>query len=146
MDLKPLFTDLIRLEIELWDAVDARLRGDLDLQLRNYLALQVIGTTPSCRVYNLVERLGITVGTASKAVDRLEDAGWCLRRNNPKDRRSPILELTETGESLLDKATLSVDAELALRLASPLDGQALEQLTAAVARLVRPSGTEERTA
>ena len=137
-DLKPLFQDLIRLEIELWDAVDARLRADVDVQLRNYLPMQVIAATTSCRVYDLVEQLGITVGTASKAVDRLENAGFCQRRNNPQDRRSPILELTPAGQRVLARATASVDSELELRLASVLSSRSLHQLTAWVAKLRVP--------
>ena len=135
MDLKPLFTDLVRLEIELWDSVDGRLRRETGLQLRDFLLIQVIGSTASCRVYSLVEQVGITVGTASKAVDRLERAGHCTRRNNPQDRRSPIIELTEEGERLLATATLSVDSELEARLASALSTESLDVLADTIAKV-----------
>lgn len=143
-ELKALLIDLIRLEIELWDAVDARLRQEADLQLRDFLLIQVIGSTDSCRVYTLVERSGITVGTASKGVDRLEKAGLCLRRDNPKDRRSPIIELTEQGRRTLAEASAVADKELNDRLASVLSEQELARLADMIAVLRAPRDAEVR--
>ena len=134
-DLKPLFKDLIRLEIELWDAVDDRLVREVDLQLRNFLTLHVVATTRSCRVHDLVEQLGVAVGTASKAVDRVESTGHCVRRANPADRRSPIIELTSTGRRLYTAAAASVDRELVRRLESVLPAGSLTELSASVAVL-----------
>jgi MarR family transcriptional regulator, organic hydroperoxide resistance regulator len=141
-DLKPLFAHLVRVETALWDAVDARLRRELDLRLRDFLPLRVIAGTDSCRVRGIVAELGTTVGTASKTVDRLERAGHCARRDNPRDRRSPIIELTPSGRALLDRATDCVDQELELRLAAVLPGPTLRHLCDALARLhgARPAG------
>ena len=41
-DLKALFSELIRFETELWNAVDARLRADYDLPLSRFEPMQVI--------------------------------------------------------------------------------------------------------
>ena len=42
VDLPALFTDLVRLEIELWNAVEARLRSELDVGLATAQTLQVV--------------------------------------------------------------------------------------------------------
>src|SRR4051812_50101758 len=100
-----LFGDLVRLEIELWDALDARLRAQCGLALGSFQVLSVIGTTDPCRVHDIVTALSITVGGASKAVDRVEKAGHAARRSNPNDRRSSIIDLTPAGATLLERTT-----------------------------------------
>jgi MarR family transcriptional regulator, organic hydroperoxide resistance regulator len=128
-----LFGDLVRLEIELWDAVDARLRADCGLGLGSFQVLQVIQRTDPCRVYDIVQGLSITVGGASKAVDRIEKAGHCARRSNPDDRRSSIIELTPDGAEVLERATAVFEAELRERLA--LEPDELAQFRATITRL-----------
>jgi DNA-binding MarR family transcriptional regulator len=132
-DRGQLFGDLVRLEIELWDAVEARLREDCALGLGSFQVLQVIRRTDPCRLNDVVQALSITVGGASKAVDRLERAGHCVRRSNPADRRSSIIDLTEDGAAVLDAATQTFEAELQARLALP--AAELAQFAATVAKL-----------
>ena len=93
-DLTALFSELIRYETELWNAVDARLRGDCDLPLTRFEPMQIIGRRKACRVHDIAEELSITVGGTSKLVDRIEAFGHCRRRPNPGDRRSSLIELT----------------------------------------------------
>jgi DNA-binding MarR family transcriptional regulator len=131
-DLKQLFSDLVRFETELWDAVDARLRADHDLPLHRFEPMQIIGRTPGCRVYDIAEALSITTGGVSKIVDSIESAGHATRRPNPDDRRSSIIELTPAGRRLLAKATTTFEAELELRLGSALSDRALRQFTLAL--------------
>jgi DNA-binding MarR family transcriptional regulator len=134
-DLRGLFSDLVRLEIELWDAVDRRLRAEAGLSMGSFDILQAVAATPSCRVYDIAHRLSITVGGASKAVDRIEANGHCARRSNPDDRRSSLVELTPAGEAALAAATAVVDRELAARLAAPLSPRALQQFGATIGKL-----------
>jgi DNA-binding MarR family transcriptional regulator len=138
-DLKQLFNDLVRLEIELWDAVDARMRSELGLPFANFDVMQVVARVPSCRVYDVAQELSITVGGASKAVDRIEALGHCGRRSNPGDRRSSLIELTPAGHALLAKATVVFEAELERRLGGALSARSLEQLGTAV-RTLRAAG------
>jgi DNA-binding MarR family transcriptional regulator len=147
-DLKQLFSDLVRLGIELYDPLDRRLRDEFGLPMGTFEMMQVIGRTAACRVYDIVSQLSITVGGASKAVDRMESAGYCMRRSNPDDRRSSIIELTPAGESLLAEAIPVVDSELEIRLGSALPADSLAQLSATIATL-RSAGARanaERTA
>lgn len=134
-DLRRLFSDLVRLETELWDAVDARLRAALDLPLGRFETMQVIERTASCRVFDVVSQLSITVGGASKAVDRIEALGLCERRSNPDDRRSSIIELTPAGQALLVRAVPVVADELEIRLGSVLPARSLDQLSTTIATL-----------
>jgi DNA-binding MarR family transcriptional regulator len=134
-DLTGLFSELIRFEIELWNAVDARLRFEHDLPLTWFEPMQVMSKYTGCRVFDIKEELSITVGGASKLVDRIEAAGLCRRRANPDDRRSQIIELTPAGRRLLAKATKSFEDELRTRLGSVVSARELDQFGATLRRL-----------
>jgi len=69
-DLRQVFNDLIRFEIDLWNAVDARLKRDCDLPLTHFEPMSVMDRLPKCRVYDIASELGITTGGTSKLVDR----------------------------------------------------------------------------
>ena len=142
-----LFSELVRLETELWDAVEGRLRKDFDVVLPVFEFLQVISRNPACRVQDIAAELSITVGGTSKIVDRIEAAGYCARQANPHDRRSSIIQLTPAGERLLPKLTAAVDDELRSRLSSGLPDESLIQLTETLTRLrasVRAAGTDRK--
>lgn len=112
-----LFSDLVRAETRLFNQLDARVRAGHDgLTLGQFQLLELIANTPDCRVSDIVASIDIGVGTASKAVDRLEAAGLCRRASNPNDRRSSILELTAPGERAFAEAAPTVDAVITERL------------------------------
>ena len=147
-DLRTVFNDLVRLEIEVWNAVDARLKSDLDLPLTHYEPMSVIDRVPGCRVYDIASELIITTGGASKLVDRIEASGHCRRLPNPADRRSSLLELTPEGERLLAKARVAVDKELRIRLGSIIPERTLRQFAGTLSRLraASPRIADEATA
>jgi len=134
-ELRRIYSDLIRLETELWDAVDRRLREECGLSMGGFDVMQVVARTPGCRVYDIARELSITVGGTSKAVDRIEAAGHLARNANPGDRRSSIIELTAAGADLLIKAGEVVDDELAQRLGSELTPAELDQLSTLIGRI-----------
>lgn len=135
MDSAALFSDLIRLETELWSAVTARLRSEHNLELRYFEPMQVIARTPDCRVQEIAEALSITVGGTSKLIDRIEAAGWCRRRENPADRRSSFLDLTPAGRQLLTAAGRTFAEEVEGRLRSPLSSRQYQEFAATIRRL-----------
>ncbi len=51
---------------------------------------------------DLFSALMLTSGTMTNRLDRLEKAGFVLRRPNPKDRRGILVGLTQEGEKLID--------------------------------------------
>ena len=135
LDLQQLFSNLIRFETELWNAVDARLRADYDLPLSWFEPMQVIARREACRVYDIANALAITIGGTSKLVDRIEAAGFCRRRSNPDDRRSSIIELTPAGRYLLINATKAFEDELEIRLGSVISADSLQQFSMTLAQL-----------
>ena len=135
VDLPALFADLVRLEIELWDAVEARLRAEMDVGLATAQTLAVVAAVENCRVHDIVRGLSITVGGASKTVDRLERDGLVLRRPHTSDRRSSVIELTRTGKTTHAKAQRVIAAELNARIAGVLPDPTLDQLHRAIAKL-----------
>jgi DNA-binding MarR family transcriptional regulator len=134
-DLKVLFSELVRLETDLWNGVDARLRSDHDLQLTWFEPMQVMAKHPPCRVYDIKEELSITVGGASKLVDRIETAGLCRRRPNRDDGRSQLIELTPAGRRLLVMATRTFEDELQARLGSVASVRSLDQFVTTLMKL-----------
>jgi MarR family transcriptional regulator, organic hydroperoxide resistance regulator len=134
-DLRQLFSDLIRFEIELWNAVDARLKDEFELPLTHFEPMSVIDRLPGCRVYDIASELGITTGGASKLVDRIEAGGYCRRLPNPADRRSSLLELTPEGRRLLAEAGAAFEEELQRWLGAALPERTLRQFAGTLARL-----------
>jgi DNA-binding MarR family transcriptional regulator len=134
-DLAALFSDLVRLETELWDLVDARLRRDHDLALSWFEPMQVIDRTPGCRVVDIAEALSITIGGSSKLVDRMQNAGWCTRSPNPEDGRSSTIALTRSGRRLLAAARRSFADELAVRIGTSLPANDLQRFATTVREL-----------
>ena len=149
LDLRFLFSELVRLETELWNAVEGRLRADFGVTLPVFEFLQVISRTPACRVQDIAAELSNTVGGTSKIVDRIEASRYCARRANPGDRRSSIIRLTPVGKRLLPKLTAAVDNELRNRLGTAVPDRSLIQLAKTLTRLrtaVRAWDAAEKTA
>jgi MarR family transcriptional regulator, organic hydroperoxide resistance regulator len=138
-DLRQVFDDLIRFEIEMWNAIDARLKKDFNLPLTHFEPMLVIDRHPDCRVYDIASELKITTGGTSKLVDRIEASGYCRRLPNPADRRSSVLELTDAGRSLLAEAGEAFDQELQHWLGSAVPERTLRQFGSTLSRL-RQSG------
>jgi DNA-binding MarR family transcriptional regulator len=148
-DLERVFSELVRLETELWNAADARLRADFNLPLSRYEPMRVIERRGSCRFNDIAAELVITIGGTSKLIDRIEGSGHCRRRPNPQDGRSSIIELTPSGKRLLAKASLALEDELTARLGAVLAPRALDQFATSLTKLraaVHPGGTMESTA
>ena len=140
-DLRELFNDLIRFEIEIWNAIDARLKKDFKLPLTHLEPMLVIDRLPGCRVYDIANELRITTGGTSKLVDRIEASGYCRRLANPADRRSSVLELTAAGRSIVAQAGEAFDDELRHWLGSAVPERTLRQFASTLARL-RQNGRE----
>jgi MarR family transcriptional regulator, organic hydroperoxide resistance regulator len=145
-DLKQLFSDLIRFETELWNAIDARLRSEHDLPLHKFEPMQIIASRPNCRVYDIAGALSLTTGGVSKLVDSIEASGHCKRRPNPDDRRSSIIELTPAGRKALAQATKTFQRELELRLCSSVPARTLAQFSSSMKALRAASALADEAA
>jgi DNA-binding MarR family transcriptional regulator len=145
-ELAALFTDLVRLETRVYNAVDARLRADHELPLGQYEFLRFIAARGTCRVYDLAQEMAITVGATSKAVDRLEAAGRVRRTANPDDRRSSLVALTPAGQRLLAEAQPTFESELTTWIGSVLPAESLDQLAVILSMLRQRAELDTRTA
>ncbi len=135
VDLVGLFRDLVRFETELWNRVEARVQEAHGLPLAWLEIMQVIGATEDCRVRDIARALSITVGGASKVVDKVEAAGWCRRQPNPTDGRSNLIELTEIGGGLLEAANVTFAAALSAYVGAAAPEAQLAQLSVTLSRL-----------
>ena len=144
-DATAFFDTLVRLEIELWNEIDARLRDD-GVTLARYQALHAVHEHDGrARVHEVAQDLGITVGAASKLVDRLEQDGTARREPNPDDRRSSLIALTTDGVRRYEiaAATFAAAAEAALPADLRTDGlDALTRRLDGVRRHLASRGTE----
>ena len=114
-----LFTQLVRAEIELWDALTERLQAETGVSVSQFQALSAIaGLEGTARVQDISNEMSITVGATSKLVDRLERGSLVARQSNPADRRSSIVVLTEEGRRALQAATGSAEKHLRMMLGS----------------------------
>jgi MarR family transcriptional regulator, organic hydroperoxide resistance regulator len=135
VDLVELFRELVRLETELWNRVEARVQQAHGLPLAWLEVMQVVSATEDCRVLDIAKALSITVGGASKVVDKVEAAGWCRRQPSPTDGRSNLIQLTEAGEGLLEAANIAFASALASDVGTAASASELDQLLATLRRL-----------
>ncbi len=134
-ELTSLFARLVRVQVELFDHIDTRLRRELDMMLIALLPMQVIAGRTGCRVQDLADSLGISVGGASKSADRLVGLDWVRRVDNPTDRRSSVLELTDEGGQMLARGEEVIADEMRTRVRARLGHAEFEGLVAALKRL-----------
>lgn len=60
-------------------------------------AIEIVGHAVSLRMKELAGKMGVTTGTLTVMVDRLEEQGLLQRIPHEKDRRSWLVELTDKG-------------------------------------------------
>jgi DNA-binding MarR family transcriptional regulator len=131
-------SDLIRLEISLWNRINTRLHREHDLSLAFFEALFFIGQSRdgSLRVGDLARALRITVGATSKLVDRIEATGLIRRDLDADDRRASRIALTDAGRHMLANASTTYEAEMATVLDATLSTDERQRLHDLVTRLL----------
>ncbi len=142
-DLAELFSDLVRVETELWNELDGRLLEAHDLSLTWFEPMQVIDSAARTRVVDIAAALRITVGGASKLVERIEAAGLIVRSADPADGRATSLTLTAAGRGRLRAAESSHRESLRELLGSQLPPPRLRELARSLEALrsqPRPRG------
>jgi MarR family transcriptional regulator, 2-MHQ and catechol-resistance regulon repressor len=99
--------------------------GDSDFRVLEVLILQ--GPQPVNVIGGLI---GLTTGSITTAVDRMEEKWLVVRKNHPSDRRIRIVELTSRGRKVIEKACAqySVDMEDTVSCLSREERSALVEL------------------
>lgn len=92
----------------------------LNLNITDYKCMDFMVRFGPMTAGKLAELSGLTTGAITGAIDRLEKAGYARRVDNPKDRRSVIVELTwdETKRKQYEEIFLPLEREMKKMTAS----------------------------
>ena len=84
-----------------------QLMQEYDLSFTHLNSLFYIHRAGCTNIHCLAEHLGVTKAAVSQMVDRLVESGLISSEEDPIDRRSKLICLSETGEKLVQKAVLT---------------------------------------
>ncbi|MEW6501221.1 MAG: MarR family winged helix-turn-helix transcriptional regulator [Thermodesulfobacteriota bacterium] len=87
-------------KISSWEQAVVRGTGLSPAQMH---AIEIIGQEKSLRMKELADHLGVTTGSLTVMVDRLEQNGFLERRPHETDRRSFLVTLTDKGRKHFKK-------------------------------------------
>lgn len=132
VDLDTVFTDLVRVETRVYNAVAERVKAEAGVGAGHFELLRYVRDHPDARVADLASTFAIGVGTTSKIVDRVEKEGWVERRPNPANRRSSLLALTPAGESAVSRVEPAWRAAIREILGRAVTGDELKALSLAL--------------
>ena len=65
--------------------------------------VEIIGHNQNMRMKELAERLGVTTGSLTVGIDKLEDLGLVERKPHESDRRSWLIVLTDAGKQMYEQ-------------------------------------------
>ena len=106
--------------MRVWNAIETALSAPGNaLTLGRFLVLRTVRDTPACRIQEVAVSQGITLGAASRLVERLHRDGLLHRVPCKHDRRATILTVTDRGMAHLEEASALVRKEQE-RLFAPL--------------------------
>jgi DNA-binding MarR family transcriptional regulator len=132
-------TSIMRVQQIVLSAVDGALRPH-NLTFARYEALVLLTFSRTGRLPMRVmgDRLQLHPTSVTNIVDRLQADGLVRRVAHPTDRRATLVEITEAGSALLERATRSVtDIDFGL---SGLTADEEVQLTELLSRVRRAAG------
>jgi DNA-binding MarR family transcriptional regulator len=98
-----------------------------DLTVSEAHAIEVLGTYGQMKMKNLAQYLGVTTGTTTVTVDRLEKKDYARRESVKEDRRVHLITLTEKGEQAFTEHH-QYHSNLTEQILSVLSGEENEQL------------------
>ncbi|WP_456475786.1 MarR family winged helix-turn-helix transcriptional regulator [Candidatus Pyrohabitans sp.] len=107
-----------------------------NLTLSEAHALEVLGTHGTMNMKALAEKLGVTTGTTTVTVDRLERKGYARRETTEKDRRVYLIGLTKAGQEAFEEHH-RYHMQLTEELISHLREDEITQLLAILQKLNR---------
>ncbi|SMO45519.1 MarR family winged helix-turn-helix transcriptional regulator [Fodinibius sediminis] len=114
------------------ESINNRLNRHLveqDLTLSQFGVLEALLHLGPLNQKALGEKLLKSGGNITLVVDNLEKSGWVERHQNPEDRRSMLIHLTEEGEKLIS-SYFPQHVENIMAEFAPLSNEELDQLAA----------------
>ncbi len=107
---------------------------DKGLTLPQMHALEILGTHKGLRMKELAQKMGVTTGTLTVLVDRLEKGDMVYRKPHADDRRSIIVELTDKGHGLFEEHD-ELHAQLTGDITAALSKEEMTTLTQALKKM-----------
>jgi DNA-binding MarR family transcriptional regulator len=98
-------------------------------------AIEIVGHGVSLRMKELAGKMGVTTGTLTVMVDRLEEQGLLKRTPHATDRRSWLVELTAAGGKLFDQHH-QYHLRLTEEITAPLSSHEQEMFTVLLEKIV----------
>jgi DNA-binding MarR family transcriptional regulator len=100
-------TDAVLTASRLLVAVSARSIAAIEesITLAQFRLLVVLSSRGAVNLSVVAEQLGVNPSTATRMIDRLIAAGMVSRDTNPASRREVVVQLTETGGTVVRKVT-----------------------------------------
>ena len=97
--------------------------------------IEVIGHHQNMMMKELAERLGITTGTLTVAVDNLEKHGMVIRKPHKHDRRSWLVVLSEEGKKMFEQHS-KFHEEFTQEISHDLSSHEIETLSQLMGRIL----------
>lgn len=85
---------------------------ELGLTYTQYIAMMVFWAEGKISVKELGQKLFLDSGTLTPVLKSLEEKGYVKRQRSPEDERVLIVEITESGETLKERA-ISIPEQIA---------------------------------
>ncbi len=98
MDIKHLSKIIVEFYERLSSWEDSVVR-DSGLSTAQAHTIEIVGHAGPIKMKDLAQKIGVTTGTLTVAVDRLEEKQLLVRQSCKTDRRAYLIELTESGEA-----------------------------------------------
>ena len=98
-----------------------------DLTVSEAHAIEILGTYGQMKMKSLAGHLGVTTGTTTVTVDRLEKKEYAKRESVKEDRRIHLITLTEKGQQAFAEHH-QYHSNLTEQIASVLSNEENEQL------------------
>lgn len=98
-------------------------------------AIEIVGHAPPLRMKELAEKRGVTTGSLTVMIDRLEQQGLLQRQPHETDRRSCLIALTEKGRTLF-AAHHQYHLQLTQEISAALSQEEQEQFSAILEKIL----------
>lgn len=98
MDLKQLSKTIVEFYERLSSWEDSVVR-DSGLTTAQAHTIEIVGHAGPIKMKDLAQKIGVTTGTLTVAVDRLEEKDLLVRKPCQTDRRAYLIELTQAGRT-----------------------------------------------
>ena len=107
-----------------WENAIARNSG---LSPQQNHTIEIVGSSGPIRMKPLAQKLGVTMGTLTVMINRLEKEGYVQREKDPDDGRGFNILLTEKGREV-HREHHAYHLKLVEDIANPLEPEEFEQL------------------